>query len=61
MINIIAPINPLGYGVAGWNITKELSKLTDIALWPIGNVHAKCQEDADVLKKAMGNAQFFDN
>ena len=26
MINIIAPINPLGYGVAGWNNTKELSK-----------------------------------
>ena len=60
MINIIAPINPLGYGVAGWNITKELSKLTDISLWPIGNVNATCQEDADILQKAMSNALFFD-
>ena len=60
MINIIAPINPLGYGVAGWNITKELSKLTDISLWPIGNVNVTCQEDADILQKAMSNALLFD-
>ena len=61
MINIIAPINPLGYGVAGWNITKELSKITDIALWPIGNVHATSQEDADILQKAIANTQLFES
>ena len=61
MINIIAPINPLGYGVAGWNITKELSKITDIALWPIGNIHATSQEDADILQKVIANTQLFES
>lgn len=38
MINLIAPINNLGYGVAGYNIFKELIKLQpDSALYPISN------------------------
>jgi len=60
MINIIAPINQLGYGVAGWNITKELSKITDIALWNIGNIYASSQEDANIINRATQNAHFFD-
>ena len=36
MINLIAPINNLGYGVAGYNIFKELYKLhPSAALYPI--------------------------
>jgi glycosyltransferase involved in cell wall biosynthesis len=36
MINLIAPINNLGYGVAGYNIFKELYKLhPSTALYPI--------------------------
>jgi glycosyltransferase involved in cell wall biosynthesis len=36
-INIIAPINQLGYGIASTNIVLELMKMGhDVALWPIG-------------------------
>ena len=43
-INIISPLNQLGYGVAGLNIVLELNKLLEVSLWPIGqpeidNVH----------------------
>ena len=38
MINLIAPINNLGYGVAGYNIFKELIKTNPSArLYPISN------------------------
>ena len=36
MINLIAPINTLGYGVAGYNILKELYKIDkSVSLYPI--------------------------
>ena len=39
MINLFAPINNLGYGVAGYNITKELFKINiKTTLYPIGNI-----------------------
>ncbi len=31
-INVMAPINPLGYGVVGLNITKELSVIAEVSL-----------------------------
>ena len=37
-LNLMAPINTLGYGVVGTNLLKYLSKQMDIALFPIGNV-----------------------
>ena len=45
-INIISPLNQLGYGVAGLNIVLELNKLLEVSLWPIGqpeidNVHVE--------------------
>ncbi len=37
MINLQAPINNLGYGVAGYNILKELyNRDSSVALYPIG-------------------------
>ena len=60
MINIIAPINPLGYGVAGWEITKQLSKTNKVALWPIGQIQLSVQEDVDLIKPLLENAQMFD-
>ena len=60
MINIIAPINPLGYGVAGWNITKGLSKITDVALWPIGQIQLTSQEEADIINPLLQNSIMFD-
>lgn len=36
MINLIAPINTLGYGVAGYNILKQLYKIDNsVSLYPI--------------------------
>lgn len=60
MINIIAPINPLGYGVAGWNITKGLSKITDVALWPIGQIQLTNQQEADMINPLLQNSIMFD-
>ena len=35
-INIISPINQLGYGVAGLNIVSSLDKSFEVSLWPLG-------------------------
>jgi glycosyltransferase involved in cell wall biosynthesis len=36
MLNLSTPINSLGYGIVGYNLWKELTKLIDVTLWPIG-------------------------
>ena len=58
-LNLIAPINSLGYGVAGLNILLELNKLSNVALWPLG------EPDADrkyfpVLKECVQNTKIPD-
>ena len=60
MINLISPINQLGYGIASLNIAKSLSKLTDIALWVIGSPQVTSQEDADIISQCIKNAQLPD-
>lgn len=55
-INVIAPINQLGYGIAGLNITKSLSNLCKTALWPIGPVDITSMEDAKVIKACIENS-----
>ena len=60
MINLMAPVNPLGYGVAGLNITKALADLCDVALFPIGDVEVTSQEDADAVKACLDNKSKFD-
>ena len=37
-VNLITPINQLGYGVAGTNIALSLSDICDLSLWNIGNI-----------------------
>lgn len=39
-LNLVCPINHLGYGVVGTNLLKALSQKLDIALFPIGNIDA---------------------
>lgn len=60
MINIIAPINQLGYGIASLNIVKALSKITNIALWPISQPQVTTQYDADIISQCIKNGQFPD-
>jgi len=58
-INLIAPINQLGYGVAGLNILKALQKYCHVSLFPIGQMSVTTQEDADAVKKGIDNSRFF--
>ena len=60
MINIIAPINQLGYGVAGLNIVKALSKISSVALWTIGQAQITTQEDANICKEAIEMSSIYD-
>ena len=58
-LNLLAPINQLGYGVAGLNITIELSKVMDVSLWPIGPPDCE-QRYIPILKECVNNAQMPD-
>ena len=44
-MNLMTPINPLGYGVAGLNIFKELVKNVDVSLFPIGQIEVDNQDN----------------
>ena len=61
MVNIIAPINPLGYGVAGFNLSTQLNKIDEVALWPIGGVQVYSQEDAELIRPMIASASLFDD
>lgn len=59
-INLIAPINQLGYGIAGLNILKSLTELGEnVALFPVmGRVEAP-EEYHTIVKDSMERAAFF--
>lgn len=59
-MNIISPINQLGYGVTGLNIIKELRKQRAVSLWPIGQPQVTTREDSEIVQDCMRNAHFFD-
>ena len=59
-INIIAPINQLGYGITGLNIVKELSRNNHISLFMIGHPQVTNQEDANIISQCIKNSHFFD-
>ena len=62
MINIISPINQLGYGIAGLNIVKALSKVTEVALWTIGGKpQITNEEDANICRHCVQNTSCFDH
>ena len=60
MLNIISPINQLGYGITGLNICKSLSKLGQVSLWPIGQPNVTNQEDADLISELISNSRIPD-
>lgn len=60
-LNLIAPINQLGYGVAGLNTLKALQlEGVNVALFPIGQPQVVTQEDAEAVKRGMEAAKLFD-
>lgn len=60
-INIIAPINQLGYGVVSLNIVKSLSSLgVNVSLFPIGGQIQCPSSDVAVINKCVRNATLYD-
>lgn len=63
-LNLMAPINSLGYGIVGLNFLNELNKAgVEVSLFPIGGL--KSVEAApiyhEMIKKCIKNAELFDN
>ena len=59
-INLMTPINQLGYGVAGLNILKALQAETNVALHMIGQPQVTSQQDADAVTRGLEAAKTFD-
>ncbi len=59
MINFIAPINNLGYGIAGYNLLKELYQIDNtIALYPISR--PENMDDTHIISISINNQLYFD-
>ena len=59
-INLIAPINDLGYGYTGLHVCDELMKLGHrVSLFPITKPHCHFRHE-DNIKQALKNAEMFD-
>ena len=52
-INLMTPINQLGYGVAGLNILKALQAEHNVSLHMIGQPQVTSQADADAVTKGI--------
>jgi glycosyltransferase involved in cell wall biosynthesis len=60
-INFSCPINNTGYGVASWNILKNLYNLNpDISYFPIGQPSVSSKEDHDLVIKLYNNSYNLD-
>ena len=58
-MNLMTPINSLGYGVAGLNILKSLRKDVEVSCFPIGSPEVSSQEDADAVQEALSRRLTF--
>ena len=58
-INLQAPINQLGYGVASLNILKALQDKAEVSLFPIGQPQVTNQADADAVTRGVETAKTF--
>jgi glycosyltransferase involved in cell wall biosynthesis len=58
-INLYAPINPTGYGIASLNILKNLTLYSDIKYFPIHNPSVTNQEDYDTILSILNNSIDF--
>jgi glycosyltransferase involved in cell wall biosynthesis len=60
-LNLIAPINSLGYGYTGLHVCDELIKKgVEVALFPIGNPQCHFRHQANI-EQALKNADKFDS
>jgi glycosyltransferase involved in cell wall biosynthesis len=60
-LNLVAPINQLGYGVVGLNVLKALVEQGHtVSLFPIGNVEVeKNRSTIELVQKCIQNAAFY--
>ena len=59
-LNVLAPINQLGYGVAGLNIVKALwAEGVEVSLFPIGQPQVTNKEDETIVKKSISVAEYY--
>lgn len=59
-INLMAPVNNLGYGIAGYNILRSLFLKGEIVcFFPIGDVTIETEEAKHIIEACMKNAKFF--
>lgn len=59
-INISAPINNTGYGIASYNIIKGLSKSNNISYFPIGNTVINNENDKVLISSLYENSLQLD-
>lgn len=61
-LNVIAPWNPLGYGVAASNIVKTLVQQgIEVAYWPIGNVQTSNPTETALAQRLVNNQKTYDS
>ena len=56
-LNLITPLNQLGYGQVGINLVKELNRLCNLAVFPIGDARTLDSEARDAIVNGLTNAQ----
>lgn len=54
-LNISCPINKTGYGIASYNILKELSLQSQISYFPIGQPSVDSKEDYELITQLLNN------
>jgi glycosyltransferase involved in cell wall biosynthesis len=60
MLNVVSPINQLGYGITGLNLVKSLAKQTPVCLWVLGQPQVTNQNDADLISTCLQNKNYLD-
>lgn len=59
-INMVGPVNPLGYGVAFTNLVMALSKTDEVSVFPIGPYQPDAS-NRECMDRGVGNARFYDD
>lgn len=59
-LNLMTPINPLGYGVAGTNILRSLNKSLEVCLFPIGQPEVTTERDGALVSETIYNKESSD-
>lgn len=58
--NLVSPVNPLGYGVVGYNVLKHLIKNGhNVALFPIGRAEFDAPNAAELISGSVAKSQLF--